>query len=62
MSHLHKGRLAMINDAVADVELSAVDTAKALAAAIEIVAPVEVVKPVRTASRVPNSIKRKARK
>jgi hypothetical protein len=61
MSHLHKGRLAMVNDAVADtpVELSAIDTAAALAAAIEIKAPVEVLKKVRTASRIPKTVKRK---
>lgn len=63
MSHLHKGRLAQINDAVEDLakERDSVETARVLAVATEETVKVKAHtrKAPRVASRVPRSIKRK---
>ena len=65
MSHMHKGRLAQINDQLESLhgkdELSAVATAQALAAATatSVISAEPVVKNPRVASRVPRTVRRK---
>lgn len=63
MSHLHKMRLAQINDAVDDlaVERNSIDTAAALVTAMSDTVTVKPtpLKKVRVASRIPSSVKRK---